>query len=387
MMAIKKNYSGYITVVLAAVMLALTGCSRRATVAADTAVDSNGESGKVQYAKGFTLTTAADRQTVLVDISDPQGHNSQVFRFALVPRGVEADVPQGYTAINVPVERTVCMTSLQLSNFILLGQLDRVAGITSTRHLFNPDMKARLADGRVHKIGIEGNFDNEVIMAIDPELIMISPFKRGGYDALRDLDVPLMPHLGYKELDPLGQAEWIKLVGLLTGTYERADSAFACIACRYDSLKALASTAVDRPKVFCGEFKSGNWYAQGGRSFLARLFEDAGADYFLHDNTESGGITLDFETLYSMAHDADYWRLVNSHKGDYSYAALEAEDSRYADFKAFRDHGVVYCNMTQVPFYEAMPVEPDRVLADFIYAFHPGLLPGYEPRFYTLLDR
>ena len=184
-----------LTIVIMSVLL-LASCSRGRSVSVDTAVnDSTG--GMVRYAKGFTLTPSADGRSILVDISDPQGRNNQVFRFALVPRGVEADVPQGYTAINVPVERTVCMTSLQLSNFILLGQLDRVVGITSTRHLFNPDMKARLADGRVHKIGIEGNFDNEVIMAIDPEMIMISPFKRGGYDALRDLGVPLMPHLGY----------------------------------------------------------------------------------------------------------------------------------------------------------------------------------------------
>ncbi|MDE7397114.1 MAG: ABC transporter substrate-binding protein [Muribaculum sp.] len=372
--------------VLILVALILSGCSRGRTIPVEHIEDSDACS-EITHARGFTLSSTADGDVTLVDISDPQGKNTQVFHFALVPRDKDAAVPDGYVKIQVPVERVICMTSLQLSNFILLDQLDRVSGITSTRHLFNPDMKRRLADGRVHKIGIEGNFDNEVILAVDPELILISPFKRGGYDALRDIGVPLMPHLGYKELDPLGQAEWIKLIGLLTGTTQQADSAFAAIESRYDSLKTLAMSATERPKVFCGEFKSGNWYAQGGKSFLATLFTDAGADYFLHDNNESGGVTLDFETLYSMAHDADYWRLVNSHKGDYTYEILKAEDSRYADFKAYRDSGVIYCNMTQVPFYEAMPVEPDQVLADFIHVFHPELLPDHKPRFYSLLKK
>ena len=83
-------------------------------------------------------------------------------------------------------------------------------------------MKAQLQDGRTQKIGIEGNFDREVVMSLQPDLILISPFKRGGYDVLEQVSVPLIPHLGYKELTPLGQAEWVKLIGLLTGQYDKA---------------------------------------------------------------------------------------------------------------------------------------------------------------------
>ena len=46
-------------------------------------------------------------------------------------------------------------------------------------------------------------------------------------------------------------------------------------------------------------------------------------DYFLKDNTESGGITLDYETVYANASEADYWRIVNSFDGDFSYDALK----------------------------------------------------------------
>ena len=34
----------------------------------------------------------------------------------------------------------------------------------------------RLKDGSIHKIGIEGNFDNEVIMSVNRYCILISPF-------------------------------------------------------------------------------------------------------------------------------------------------------------------------------------------------------------------
>lgn len=342
----------------------------------------------MRYARGLTVTRPMGTDDVrLVEISDPDGEHSEVYRYALVRRGAaDPAVPDGYERIEVPVRRAMCMTSLQLSNFIALGALDDVVAVTSTRHLFNPDVKARLAEGTIHRIGIEGNFDREAIVALQPDVVLFSPFKRGGYEGVRDLSMTLVPHLGYKEPSPRGQAEWVRLIGMLTGREHQADSIFDGICERYDSLCRLTSGVDCRPVVFCGEFKSGTWYAPGGRSFLARMFEDAGARYFMEGDDRTGGVTMDFETLYTKAHDAPYWRLVNSHQGDYTYQVLGAEDSRYRELRAFRDHGVVYCNMSQVPYYESMPMEPDRVLADFIYVFHPELMPrNYQPKYYRLL--
>ncbi len=341
---------------------------------------------EVRYAQGFSLRYTDGG--ILVDIQDPQRERSESFHFFLKQKDAAGvKVPEGYTALEVPVSSVVCMTSLQLSNFICLDALDCVAGITSTRHLFNSDMKRRLADGRTRKIGIEGNFDNEVVMALNPELILISPFKRGGYEALTGVDIPLVPHLGYKESTPLGQAEWIKFVGLLTGRGDEACRLFDGIEKRYNDLKALAADVSARPVVLSGELHGGNWYVGGGRSFLAQIFRDAGGEYFLPDDNHSGGLNLDFESVYSRTASARYWRIVNSYDGSYSYEALKASDARYADLLAFKQKGVIYCNMSQKPFYEDMPVKPDVVLADLIHILHPDLLPGdYEPGFYSLLQ-
>lgn len=337
-----------------------------------------------EYAQGFKITYTD--QACLLDIQDPRNKESQSFHYALVPRGVEAEnIPADYTVIETPIRSVICMTSLQLSNFIKLEELDAVVGITSTRHLFNKKINDRLKEGSIHKIGIEGNFDNEVIMSVNPDLILISPFKRGGYDALKEVGIPLMPHLGYKEMTPLGQAEWIKFVGLLLGKEDKANEQFAAIKKRYNELKELTGRVTKRPVVFSGELRGGNWYAVGGRSFLAQLFKDAGADYFLKDDERSGGVTLDFETVYSQAAGADYWRIVNSYQGKFSYNTLKEEDARYVDFKAYKEKGVIYCNMREKPFYESMPTEPEVVLADLIQIFHPQLLSGHQPGYYELL--
>ncbi len=387
-MCLTKNIemNKFYACLMVAVFFALCGCGR-ASVQEKTGTEGNAADSAVvvpEDAGGFEVRYSGD--IALLDIHDPENIEAESFHFALVPRDKDADVPDGYTRVDVPVRSVICMTSLQLSNFIKLGQLDKVVGITSTRHLFNKDMKARLKSGKAHKIGIEGNFDNEVIMALSPDVIFISPFKRGGYDAIRNVDIPLIPHLGYKEPTPLGQAEWIKVIGILTGNVEKANRLFAEIKQRYNAVKAMVDTVSSRPVVFSGEMRGGNWYAVGGKSFLAQIFKDAGGDYFLKDNKESGGVTLDYETVYSNAADADYWRIVNSFDGEFGYEALKELNARYADFKAWKEHGVIYCNMKQVPFYENMPVEPDEVLADFVAVFHPEILPGRVPKYYHLLE-
>jgi iron complex transport system substrate-binding protein len=57
------------------------------------------------------------------------------------------------------------------------------------------------------------------------------------------------------------------------------------------------------------------------------------------------------------------------------------------DFKAFKEKHILYCNQGQQPYYENMPTEPEILLADFVKAFHPELLPDYQPKYYRLLTK
>ena len=364
--------------------------------------DSTAEVMPLEYAKGFSVRMLANG-VKLVDVADPQTDEDRMpvsYHFALVPAGASdnaqgltdeggefsADIPEGYTEVRVPVSRTIVMTMLQLSNFTALEATDVVKGITGTKNLFNKDILRRVKDGQIVKIGMEGNFDAELILAANPEVIFISPFKRGGYDAIKETGVTLVPHLGYKEPHPLGQAEWIKYVGLFIGREREADSLFNAIKDRYNTLTQRVKEGTDaRPTVFSGEMHSGNWFAVGGRNHLAQLFRDAGAEYILK-NDDTGGVNIEYEQMYATAANADYWRILNSFPGDFSYEALRASEPRNELFKAFKEHHVIYCNMKQTPYYETTPVEPDVLLSDLVAIFHPELLPSdYTPKYYQLL--
>ena len=179
---------------------------------------------------------------------------------------------------------------------------------------------------------MEGNFDTELILAANPNVIFISPSKRGGYDAIKETGITLVPHLGYQELDPLGQAEWIKFVGMFIGKEKEANEVFAGIEKRYCDLKQATSSASFKPTVFSGEMHYGNWHAVGGE-------------------------------------------------------ALKASEPRNELFKAFKEKKVIYCNMKQQAYYEISPIQPDVLLKDFVAIFHPELVePDYQPTYYRLLQ-
>ena len=160
-------------------LLLLTNCGHRQTKSASAETDNDALTDSAtliqpEFAKGFTVKylNAGIR---LVDICDPQkdeetdeatsmgkhkkhdkesmgrGEKMQkTYHFALIPRGMKNfNVPEGYVAVEVPIQRTICMTTPQLSNFIAMQALDFVKGISSTKNLYNKDVKQRVNDGRI----------------------------------------------------------------------------------------------------------------------------------------------------------------------------------------------------------------------------------------------
>lgn len=341
---------------------------------------------ELRYAKNFSVHYLPDGVR-LVDIH-VAGHQAQhTYHLALVPRGVRpSDIPKNYVQrVEVPIQRCIPTGTEQLAAFIQLHALDQVKAISSVRHLQDKEVKKLISKGKIARIGYEGNFDTEVAMTVRPDVILASPFKRGGYEALQQVGAPIIPYTAFKEPAALGQAEWVKLVGMLTGKEQQANAFFKHVEQQYETYKQLATKTQNRPTIFSGEQKSGQWFVLGGKSYLAQLLRDAGATYLPKDDQHTGGYPSDFETMYAMAAKADYWRVMNSFPGKFSYQALKAEDARNDKFLAFQKQHVIYCNIATSGYHEIAPLRPDWLLADFIKALHPELLPKYKPHFYKTL--
>ncbi len=333
----------------------------------------------LNHAREFKIEKSGNATTICIH---RKGEDNVYDTFRLI--NGEVGDQDFLNTIKVPCKKIMCLSSTQLTYFLALDDIDDIVAINSSRYLRHEGMIAQVESGKTVKIGKEGNFNLEMVAALDPDVIFVSPFKVGGFDVLRNLGIPLVPMAAYNEETPLGRAEWVKMMALFVGQEEKADSIFHGIENRYSSLTALTENVEYRPTVFSGKMRSGSWYVPGGESFYAHYFRDAGADYIIKDDKQ-GAYPVDFETIYSKASHSDYWRICHPEKSGITLNDLADQDSRYTDFKAFKDENVLLCNIREKPYYEQAGMKPDVLLADYIHFFHPELIPDHQPFFYERL--
>ena len=280
----------------------------------------------------------------------------------------------------------ICFSSTQWSVFLELGEVDRVKGLLEGRYVHDPRMKDLLAQGVVKDVGTESAKNMELMIQLQPDVILYSPYFDGNQDPLKVTGAMLFPFADYMETTPLGRAEWIRVVGLLTGKREAADAWFDEIEARYLALKDRCAGVERRPTVFSDLPFNGQWYVAGGQSYMACLFADAGADYLWKDNDATGSFPLDLETLLAKARHADYWRVTNSSSLPMTYESLKRENTLYTLFDAYQNRRIIVCDIQETGYFERSQIEPDVLLADFIAIFHPELMEeDYQPGYYHLL--
>ncbi len=309
-------------------------------------------------------------------------------QFALV-KDTTKTVGEGLTQLRVPVKSVVSFSATQWAVFLRLGEIDRVKGILEGRFVTDTTMRSLLEQEKVYDIGTEAAADIERMIQLKPDALLYSPYFDGNQGGLKVIGAVLFPFADYMENTPLGRAEWIRVIGMLAGCEDKANAWFDDIERRYNALSNLCADVETRPTVFSDLAFNGQWYVAGGRSYMARLFDDAGADYIWKDNPSTASVPMDAETILAKAQHADFWRVINSNPFPMTYASLAKENPVYPLFDAYKNKRIIVCDILSTGYFEQSQCEPDLLLADFIHFFHPELLTGewegYQPKYYHLV--
>ena len=325
-----------------------------------------------------------------VEVICPWDTTLSLGKFALVSDTTKS-VGEELTKVKVPIESVVSFSATQWAVFLRLGEINRVKGILEGRFVTDSTMRSLLAQEKVYDIGTEAAADIERMIQIQPDILLYSPYFDGNQGGLNVTGAVLFPFADYMENTPLGRAEWIRVIGMLTGCEDKADAWFDDIERRYNVLSTLCANVEHRPTVFSDLAFNGQWYVAGGRSYIARLFADAGADYIWKDNPSTASVPMDAESILAKAQHADYWRVINSNPFPMTYESLGKESPVYPLFDAFKNHKIIVCDILSTGYFEQSQCEPDLLLADFIHFFHPELLTGdwegYQPKYYHLVEK
>ncbi len=338
-----------------------------------------------QYAKGFRITEINGLK--ILDILSPWDSTSLLSRLVLWPDSVSVpDSLQMKKLLKIPIKNLIALSSTQWAMAVKLESIGVISGVSEASYIRNPQINSKINDGIILEVASNGAYKPELILQQNPDLILYSPDPSGVPDVLKRLGKVVLPWPDYFEIEPLGRTEWIRLMGILLGKSERADSIFKQADSNYNLLKNKTLHLKNRPTIFADKEFSGQWYVPGGKSYMARLFADAGANYLWSDNRSTASFALGIEQIIEKAHSADYWRIAQSATKDYSFEDLRNENELYATFKAFNDRKIIFCNTSLTSYFEESQLEPQIVLADFIKLMHPELLPEYSPKYYQFLQ-
>lgn len=292
--------------------------------------------------------------------------------------------------IRTPVNSAIAFSSTQWSVFQRIGEINRVKGLLESNYTSNEEILRLVAEGKITDVGMSTNVNTEKVINLQPDLILYTPYPGIDFSHLGELSGAIMLSFpDYLESHPLGRAEWMKVVGLLCGKEDVTNKWFDDVARRYEALSERCSSVEEKPTIFSDLPFENQWYVPGGNSYIAKIFADAGSDYIWKDNELTGSLHIDAESVLLKAQQADFWRVINSYDTPFTYERLKNENELYPLFKAFEKKQLIVCDVRKCGYFEKSQYEPDVLLADFIYHFHPELLTdeweNYTPSYFKRL--
>ena len=121
-----------------------------------------------------------------------------------------------------------------------------------------------------------------------------------------------------------------------------------------------------------------------GNSYMSQYIKDAGGKYLWENNISDQVLSLDFESVYLKAAQADIWFISSPYFSDKK--SLLKADKRYGYFKAFDNYLYNYQNNKQSHFYEDGILNPDIILKDIAKIIRPYLFPKHELIYYRKIN-
>ena len=305
----------------------------------------------VEYAENFQLKRT--ESGYIVDIIDPD----------------TGDIEKSYTVEKAISKRIIGLTSTLNGMLSILNATDLLVGVSAINYVHSPEIKSRFEQGEIAEFGDETTYSIEKIIASKANTILYSGFgdEFPNHEKLEKLGFSIIPIYDWREIDPLGKAEWIKLVGILSGKEQEAIAFFEDVKKKYFETLELAKSVKSKPTVISGNLIGDIWYAPAGNSYMAKMITDAGGDY-VYKNTEGTGSTeRSIEQILKDNHTTEIWM----NPGMSNKTQISKINPHAQHLKAY-DNLYCYSKNTNL-FWERSAAEPHLMLSDLIHIFHPEI--------------
>lgn len=361
--------------VLSLLVACISGCSPKKGGGAEGA-DTDSVASITHYARLLRMYDEVVPGCLRVDVVSPWDTTAMLAQYLLVSG---ADVPPdsvapGYRRIHVPLSRSLVYSGVHAGLLAELGAADAVAGVADGGYFTTEPYVSRIKSGKIIDVGSSQSPSQELVVALKPDAVLASPFENAGYGIIDRLGIPVIECADYMEDTPLGRAEWMRFFGRLYGRGAEADSIFSRVRDSYDRIVADVSGKENKPLVLTEMLTDGYWFVPGGKSYMARMIQDAGGRYPWSTDRSRGSLQLDYSSVYARAADADVW-LIRSFGHDLTLDDIQSVYLLNGQFKAFKQNNVWVANTAEAPLFEEFPFHPDLLLQEYASIFHPATPP------------
>lgn len=321
----------------------------------------------VAITRNATLLDMQERDgCVFVTIRDAWTPGRVAASYCLVPDSIEAPETE-YTVINVPVSNALVYSSVHTSAIEELGAAQSIGAVADARYFNSPYIINGLSSGVIADVGSSMSPSLERILAVNPDVALISPYQNAGHGVLDRTPTVVVEMADYMEPTPKARAEWMLLIGALTGRLSEAQSIYNKVCADYDSICAQMQNSQSHPRVIFDLPLSGTWPVPAGGSYASRLITDAGGVNPWADTEGTGSVQLDYSAVYGKAHDADFWLLRTT--GPLTLKEVADNNPLNSKFKAYKTRSIYHADTQAQPLFDDVAFHPERVLDDYARIF------------------
>ena len=344
----------------------------------------------LEYAKGFTIEEKDNHK--FITIKNPwQGAENIEYKYVLVNKNEEIPKLSGnYNIIRTPLKKVVCLSTTHVAFIDVLNETNSIVAVSGTDYVNNSKVRKRIDEKQIVDIGFDNSLNYELIASLNPDLVIT--YGVGGQVAsynqkLNDLGIQTIVIAEYLENEALGKLEWIKLISTFYNKEEVAQEYFNKTREEYNNLLVLTEKIENKPKVFFGLPWKDVWYVPGGKSYLAKMVEDAGGDYIWKTNESKESLPFDIESIFIKGSEAEFWLNTGSINEKQDILKI---DERFRSFKPFNGAEIYNNNQRNNKYggndyWENGLVEPHIILKDLIKIFHPEIIPNHQLVYYKTI--
>jgi iron complex transport system substrate-binding protein len=270
--------------------------------------------------------------------------------------------------------KKICITSTTHAFlFDAIKASSSITGMSAMIYLQDSALKATYARNKVVELGKDDNLNREVIIATQPEILMVYPYDGCDYSAYEKAGITVVYNAEYLEQDPLGRTEWIKLAGLLVGKNKESLAQFKSVENNYNEYKNLIATmdkSNPKPIVILGKPIDNIWYVPGNKSFACKLIKDAGGQYAFEEVDGNNVKTQSMEWILMRAEKANYWIFTDYSADEITLKSLKTQNKAYRHLNPFKLKNVFVCNSAKADYFGKAVIEPHILLKDLIHHFY-----------------